>query len=118
VRAWLLLLLRFAVTREPADQSAALAMADELDSSGVRSRPAAPSFFVRASTEVCEAILGIGDGHNDAVLRRHIARIEDPRLRRAFQAAIGLQQTSEPQQEDSKRKRRKNLDLWRGLPKR
>jgi hypothetical protein len=30
VREWLLLLLRFAVTREPSDQSAALAAADEL----------------------------------------------------------------------------------------
>jgi len=36
VQNWLLLLLRFAVTREPSDQSAALAMADELDSLGVR----------------------------------------------------------------------------------
>ena len=31
VREWLLLLLRFAITREPSDQSAALAMADELE---------------------------------------------------------------------------------------
>jgi hypothetical protein len=34
VASWLLLLLRYAVTREPSDRSAALAMADELDSLG------------------------------------------------------------------------------------
>ena len=36
IREWLLLLLRFAVTQEPTDQGAALAVADELDSLGVR----------------------------------------------------------------------------------
>src|SRR6266508_2011765 len=124
VREWLLLLLRFAVTREPSDRSAALAMAEELDSLGVRWRPAGPSFFLRTSDEVCEAIRAVGDGHNNAVLRRHVGRIEDPRLRRAFQAAVGpqqtpavvgLQQSSEPQREGAKSKTRKNRDLWKGL---
>ena len=90
VREWLLVLLRFAVTREPADQSAALAVADELDSLGVRGKRMAPSFFLRTSKEVCEAIRAAGDGRDNAVLRRHVARIDDPRLRRAFQAAVGL----------------------------
>jgi hypothetical protein len=45
VREWLLLLLRFAVTRELSDQSAALTSADELDSLGVRWRPTGPIFF-------------------------------------------------------------------------
>jgi hypothetical protein len=123
VREWSLLLLRFAVTREPSDQSAVLAMAEELDALGVRWRPAAPRFFLRTSTEVCEAILAVSEGHNNAVLRRHIARIDDPRLRRTFQAAVGLRQasdvqrTSEPQQQNAKAKRRKDQDLWKGLPK-
>jgi hypothetical protein len=56
-REGLLLLLRFAITQEPSDQSAALAMADELDSLVVRWRPAAPSFFLRTSHEICEARL-------------------------------------------------------------
>jgi hypothetical protein len=109
VREWLLLLLRFAVTREPADSAAALAVADELDSLGVRRKRRAPSFFLRTSNEVCEAILAVGDGHDvsdgddNAVLRRHVARIEDPRLRRAFEAAVGLRQTSEPQQESAEK---------------
>jgi hypothetical protein len=112
VREWLLLLLRFAITREPNDQSAVLVISDELDSLGAgRWRPAAPSFFVRTSNEVCKAILAVGDGHNNVVLRRQIARIDDPRLRGAFQAAVGLQHTSEPQQEGAKGRRRKNQDL-------
>jgi hypothetical protein len=118
LREWLLLLLRFAVTREPSDQSAALAMADELDSLGVRWRPAAPRFFLRTTNEVCEAILAVSDGQNNRVLQGHVARIHDPRLRRAFQAAVGLQLTSEPQQQSAKGRRRKGRNLWKGLPKR
>jgi hypothetical protein len=117
VQKWLLLLLRFAVTREPSDQSAALAMADELDSLGVRWRPAAPSFFLRTSHDVCAAILTVDNGHDSAVLRRHVARIDDPRLRRAFQAAVGLHQKTISQQEGAKSTRRTDLDLWKGLPK-
>jgi hypothetical protein len=115
VREWLLLLLRFAVTREPSDRSAALAAADELDSLGARWRPAAPSFFLRTSNEVCAAILAVSDRHTNAVIQRHIARIDDPRLRRAFQAAVGLRPTAEPRRQDTRSKQRKNRDLWEGL---
>ena len=118
VREWLLLLLRFAVTREPSDQSAALAMADELNSLGPRWRPAAPSFFFRTSHEVCRAILAVNDGHNNEVLKMYVARIADPRLRRAFQAAVGFQETSTPRHEGAKSKKRKAPNLWKGLPKR
>jgi hypothetical protein len=121
VREWLLLLLRVAVTREPSDRAAALAVADELDSLGMQRKRRAPSFFLRTSNEVCEAILAAGDGHDvddghdRAVLRRHVARIEDPRLRRAFEAAVGLLRTSEPPQESAKSKRRKDRELGKGL---
>jgi hypothetical protein len=121
VREWLLLLLCFAVTQEPSDRSAALAVADELDSLGMQRKRTAPSFFLRTSNEVCEAILTAGDGHDvddghdGAVLRRHVARIDDPRLRRAFRAAVGLPKTSEPPQENAKSKRRKVRELGKGL---
>jgi hypothetical protein len=118
VQEWLLLLLRFAVTREPSDRSAVLAMADELDSLGARWRPAAPTYFARTSNEVCELILAVRDGHDHAVLRRHAARIDDPRLRRAFRAAVGFGQPPAPRQGSMKDRRRKNKDLWKGLPKR
>jgi hypothetical protein len=115
LQEWLLLLLRYAVTREPSDRSAALAMADELDSLGVRWRPAAPRFFLRTSDEVCAAIVSFGDEHSNAVLRSHIARIQDPRMRRAFEAALGHQWTTEPQVGSTRNKRRKDQDLWKGL---
>ncbi len=117
VQEWLLLLLRFAVTRDPGDRAAALAMADELDSLGGRWDRTAPRFFLRTSNEICAAILAVGDGHNNAVLRRHAARIDDPRLKQAFQAAVGLRPRSEPPQQSTKGKGRKNRDLWDGLPK-
>jgi hypothetical protein len=97
VRDWLLLLLRFAVTREQSDQSAVFAMADELDALGMRWPPVTSRFFLRTSSEVCQAITAVGDRRSNAVLQSHIARIDDPRLRRAFQAAVDLAPTTEPQ---------------------
>jgi hypothetical protein len=58
----------------------------------------------------------VNDGHNNAVLQMHVARIDDVRLREAFQAAIGLRQISEPRQESAKSRRRKYRNLWKGLP--
>jgi hypothetical protein len=94
IREWLLLLLRFAITRDVKDQAAALAMADEIDALGQRWRPSAPSFFRRTSGEACEAIVARDDPTRAAILKKHIARIEDPRLRRAFQAAVELERES------------------------
>jgi hypothetical protein len=118
VRDWLLLLLRFAVTQEPSDQSAVLVMALELDSLGVHRRPAAPRFFQRISDDVCRAIVAAGDGRSDPVLRWYIARIDNPRLRRAFQAAVGLRSIAEQRQQGAQRPGRVDRDLWKGLPKR
>src|SRR5215831_4768744 len=77
VREWLLLLLRFAVTSDPKDQSAALALADEIDALGLQWRPSAPTFFRRTASEVCEAITALDDPKRMAVLKRHLARIEN-----------------------------------------
>jgi hypothetical protein len=97
LREWLLLLLRYSVTRESRDRAAALAMADELDSLGCRWRPSSPSFFEKTSNEVCEAIRAPNEGESIVRLHKHIARIDDPRLRQAFRAAVGLEQTSNRQ---------------------
>jgi len=91
VREWLLLMLRFAVTREARDRLAVLAIADELDALGGYWRPMAPRFFVTTAGKVCDAILGVG-GDADAILRTHIARISDPRLRSVFAAAVDLKE--------------------------
>jgi len=89
VRNWLLLLLRFAITRESADRWTVLTAADELDAAGTK-KPAAPSYFRRTTKEVCEAVLAPGDQHSRDVLRRHAERIDDARLRRAFEAAVDI----------------------------
>jgi hypothetical protein len=85
IREWLLLLLRFAITCDPKDQAAAFAVADELDALGHQWRPSAPSFFRRTSSEVCKMIIALDDPRRITILKKHIARIDDPRLRRAFQ---------------------------------
>jgi hypothetical protein len=109
LQQWLLLLLRFAITRRPIDRVAVIAMSQELDSIGGRP-PATPRFFVKSANEVCQAI-SANNGIEDAVLRKHIARIAHPRLARAFRAAI---QTERAEQHRS----RKSQDLWKGLPAR
>jgi hypothetical protein len=94
IREWLLLLLRFAITWDPTDEAAAFAMADEMDALGLHWRPSAPSFFRRTSREVCSAITAIDHPQRATVLKNHIARIDHPRLRKAFQAAVELEQRS------------------------
>jgi hypothetical protein len=110
IREWLLLLLRFAITRDPKDEAAAFAMADEIDALGLRWRPSAPSFFRRTSAEVCRAIAAPDDPKRAAVLKSHIARIDEPRLRNAFQAAVELRRKSPPASAEAKRRK-----LWTGL---
>ena len=108
VREWLLLLLRFAVTSDPKDQSATLALADEIDACGLQWRPSAPSFFRRTTNELCKAITTLDDPKSVAILKRHLARIDAPALRRAFQAAVNMDERTA----SSTRRRR---DLWFGL---
>jgi hypothetical protein len=92
VREWLFLLLRFAITRDPEDEHAVLMAASGFDSLGRQWGRAAPTFFRRSSEEVCEAIRALDDPGREAILKKHILRIEHPGLRRAFQAAVHCQQ--------------------------
>lgn len=116
VRDWLFLLLRFAVTRDPNDRAAVMASAVALDSPG-SARPSSFGFFVRTSTQVCDAILQNRDDTARQLLRKHAACIDDPRLRAAFLASLGLDET--PQRQKPRRAMwRERDDLWRGLPKR
>jgi hypothetical protein len=88
VREWLFLLLRFAITRDPEDQLAVLMMANAIDSLGRQWGRALPSFFRRSSDEVCKAITQLDDPKREAILKKHIRRIEHLGLRHAFQAAV------------------------------
>jgi len=112
IREWLLLLLRFAITRDPSDQAVVRSVASEIDSFGPQRRQPAPSFFRRTSNEVCEAIITTDNPMRNAILAKHLARIEDLRLRRAFHAAIDLTDTSPQASSETKRP-----DLWAGLPR-
>ena len=110
IREWLLLLLRFAITWDPKHEAAVFAMADEIDALGLRWRPSAPSFFRRTSGEVCAAITALEDPRRATILKDHIARIDDPRLRRAFQAAVNLERGTPTAPYEEKRR-----DLWASL---
>ncbi|MCC8960354.1 hypothetical protein H8B02_45235 [Bradyrhizobium sp. Pear77] len=108
--AWQLAMLRFAVTRDDADRMRVLAMAGELDRSG-GSADGTFHFFRRTSAELCHAITG-SDAHAEAIVRRFEAQIENPRLRRAFEAAIGMDR---PPPKIVASRTRPRADLWRGL---
>jgi hypothetical protein len=110
VRDWLFLLLRFAVTRAPEDELAVLMMANGIDSLGRQWGRAAPTFFHRSSEEICKAIAALSDPTREAVLKKHIRRIEHPGLRRAFQAAVHCEQSA-PQAPD----RSNRQELWASL---
>ena len=94
VHEWLFLLLRFAITRDPDDGLAVLMMANGIDSLGRKWGRAAPTFFRRSSDEVCKAIRALDDPGREAILKKHIRRIEHPGMRRAFQAAVDCERRS------------------------
>jgi len=111
LREWLLLILRFAVTRDSNDEAGVFGKADELDSLGLQWRPSAPSFFQRTSAEICHAITAADDPRRAAILKRHLARIDDLRLRRALEAAV------EPEGRSPQASKAKQPSLWTGLPR-
>lgn len=113
VRAWLLALLRFAVTRDKDDRLAVLAAASEIDRlSAPQSGRSGFRFFHRTSAELCGAIT---EPRHDSitVLRRHLDRMTDERMRRAFAATVELDQVPERVKRRPGTQRRHNL--WQGL---
>jgi hypothetical protein len=115
VRDWLLALLRYAVTLHDADKSAVLVIAEEIDELGSRAKErSAFKFFRRTSTELCSAILDAQNSKKSAVLHLHLKRIDDCRLRRAFEAAID-EETSPATSDADKIRKRGAQDLWKGL---
>ena len=112
LRDWILCLLRFAITQLPDDQAAALALACELD---MQDGSDGPTFFQRTSVDVCRAII-MRDEAAKRLLRQYISRIEEPRLRNAFAAAVGFDAIAlSRNRKNAERKFRPPL-LWRGLP--
>jgi hypothetical protein len=113
VEDWLLVILRFAITHEQADRGAILSLAADLDRHGEHAARSDFAFFTRTSVEICDLIVGTNRPERVAVLRRHIGMIDNDRLRRALEAALGMER---PLTNGGRMRSRRNEDLWRGLP--
>lgn len=112
IRAWLLALLRYAITLDDEDRLVALAAASEIDKSDMR-QSGNFRFFHRTSARLCEAVANPGRGSTD-VLRCHLDRMSDERMKRAFAAVLDLDQTI-PELAARAPRRPKRHDLWKGL---
>jgi hypothetical protein len=110
VREWLLLLLRFAIMRDPRDEVAALIIAKEIDSLGRQLGRSAPTFFRRSSSQIRKAVAALGNSEREAILKQHIARIDHLRLRSAFQAAVQARPAGQQARSGSR-----PHDLWTDL---
>ena len=109
---WLLAILRFAVTLDPDDRSRVLSQARELDRPGIDTGTNSFAFFVRTSFEFCNAVADRSDPRRGVTVRKHLARISEPRLRGALEGAIGLEPTSMP---IPPTRRDWQDGLWKGL---
>ncbi|RXT51541.1 hypothetical protein [Bradyrhizobium betae] len=113
--AWQLAVLRFAVTRSDCDKLNVAALAAELDRlGGRRSGEDSLHFFRRTTAHLCAAIDGqLQDA--EATLDCFCEQIEEPRLRHAFAAAVGLVRVKPAR---SKPRPKRSQNLFRGLPAR
>src|SRR5581483_955876 len=85
-RNWLLAVLRYAVTREEADRSAVLMLAEAMDRSGAsQAQPSSFEFFRRSSIELCRAIADQTDPRRPDIIRGYLKQIDSQRLRRAIE---------------------------------
>lgn len=114
LRAWQLALLRFAVTLDNADRLAVLMIAAKIDRGGSKHDKPDFGFFRNTSAELCAAILP-PNASCAAVLHQFVARIDEERLKRAFAAALEINQ---PKTRSAARPARRGKSLWRGLSSR
>jgi len=108
---WLLAILRFAITRAQRDRGIVMATAHAMDRLGSRSAQRQFGFFARTSIAFCDAIAETNKPDRIVKLRRHLGKIENAGLRRAFAAALELD--CEPKPSASRSRDREYL--WRGL---
>ncbi|WP_245284166.1 hypothetical protein [Bradyrhizobium sp. Cp5.3] len=107
-------LLRFAVTLDDGDKLNVAAIAAELDRLSGRTLGDSLHFFRRTSSQLCAAIDG-QQQNSEAILEHFCEQIDEPRLRLAFAAAVGIARSNRaPPAARPKR----NHDLFRGLPAR
>ena len=118
LRAWHLAVLRFAVTREVSDMQATWAIAAEVDRLGTRDRDSATFGFFRRTTQVLCAALLQPDEKTGAIVRGHLAKMPDDRLKRALQVAIepaGQADVENAKPAEAIKPTRRNGNLWKGL---
>jgi hypothetical protein len=108
VRDWLLAILRFALTLEPADRAAVMAKAADMDRLGKRNGPSQFAYFVRTSVEFCNPVVDQRIIDKAEVLRGHLRKIDDERLRRSLEAALTWTKQAQP-------RHRCRDNLWKGL---
>lgn len=113
VEKWLLAILRFAITREEDDRAAILAAAADMDRLGAAPVRPGFAFFGRTSTEICDLIVARHSPDNKAMLRRHLSKIQNDRLRRALEGALEIDGSAHRL---GRGRGQANGDLWRGLP--
>lgn len=114
LQQWLLLILRFAITRDEPDCTAVLEQAMALDATG-GSDGSAFCYFSKASQALCDAIRHSDPEAAKARLRQHACHIDNPRLRQAFLGSVGLHEQPLPQRIQTKQKPLRSASLWRGL---
>lgn len=87
-----------------------MCLAAEMDRLGASTTKSGFSYFTRTSTKLCDCIVAKYDLDKLTVLRLHIEKIDDHRLRRAFKGVL-FEKHNEPA-------RSRKLDrqyLWKGL---
>jgi hypothetical protein len=110
IREWLLGILRFAVTLEQCDRSAVMRLAAQMDRLGAGTTEAGFSYFARTSTKLCDCIAAKHDLDKLTELRVYIEKIDDRRLRRAFEGALFAKSDKSLRSKQSDREY-----LWKGL---
>ena len=113
IRQWHFAILRFAITLDQTDRTAALAIAAEMDRCGSVTTGRGFTFFIRTSVKFCDAIAAKDDPEAIATIRAHLRNIEHPPLRRAFEAALELDRNPA---EGRGLLNRSRDNLWKGLP--
>lgn len=112
IQQWLFAILRFAITLEPDDRSAVLAVAAEMDRVHSVTAGSGFTFFARTSAKVCDAIIAKNSREAIATLRVLLRKIEHPSLRRAFEAVLEIRPLPSKDHHSLIRDRQ---NLWKGL---
>ncbi|OAF13415.1 hypothetical protein AYJ54_44620 [Bradyrhizobium centrolobii] len=113
LRAWQLAILRFAITLDDSDRLNVAGVAAEVDRLGAGRAGSSLHFFRRTSSELCAAVLGQRE-NSETILKRFHAEVDEPRLKLALAAVLGIGPETIP----IKRRPKLEDNLFRGLPSR